>query len=185
VTATEAALATARVLPVIRGVDADAALRQAERIVAAGFEVLELTATIPGWPAALAAARREWPHVLLGAGTLTAAADAERAAEAGADFLVSPWPAPEVRAVATRRGLLFVEGGFTAAEVAAAARQGPAKLFPAHVGGPAYLRSLLAVLPGAAIVPTGGVAVEAIPEYLDAGAVAVGVGADRLEGVAA
>jgi 2-dehydro-3-deoxyphosphogluconate aldolase/(4S)-4-hydroxy-2-oxoglutarate aldolase len=87
-----------------------------------------------------------------------------------------------VRAVAERDGVPLLEGGFTPAELAAATARGPAKFFPAHVGGPAYLRSLLAVLPGAAIVPTGGVQPDAIDDYLQAGALAVGVNAERLLG---
>ena len=53
-----------------------------------------------------------------------------------------------------------------------------AKLFPAHVGGPRYLKSLLAVAPGARIMPTGGIALDEVGEWLDAGALAVGVGSD-------
>ena len=59
--------------------------------------------------------------------------------------------------------------------------RGIAKLFPAHVGGPAYLRSILAVLPGARIVPTGGIALGQVRDYLDAGAYAVGVGSDLVK----
>ena len=118
----------------------------------------------------------------VGAGTIRTAEDAHHAIQAGAAFLVSPWPAPDVRAVAERDGVPFLEGGFTPAELAAASARGPAKLFPAHVGGPAYLRSLLAVLPGAAVVPTGGVQPELLDEYLEAGALAVGINADRLIG---
>jgi 2-dehydro-3-deoxyphosphogluconate aldolase/(4S)-4-hydroxy-2-oxoglutarate aldolase len=115
---------------------------------------------------------------VLGAGTVTTADDARRAIDAGADFLVSPYPAEAVRAVAGQARVAFLEGGFTPGEVAAAAAQGIAKLFPAHVGGPAYLRSVLAVLPGARIVPTGGIALSDVPAYLAAGAYAVGVGSD-------
>jgi 2-dehydro-3-deoxyphosphogluconate aldolase/(4S)-4-hydroxy-2-oxoglutarate aldolase len=65
---------------------------------------------------------------------------------------------------------------------AALAAGGAAKLFPAHVGGAAYLRSILAVMPGARIVPTGGIRLKDVPAWLDAGAFAVGVGSDLLSG---
>jgi 2-dehydro-3-deoxyphosphogluconate aldolase / (4S)-4-hydroxy-2-oxoglutarate aldolase len=174
----EAAIAAARLLPVLRTPDATGALRAASTLAEAGLGVIELTATTPGWAGALADVRREHPSVVLGAGTVTTAADARRAVESGADFLVSPYPAPPVRAFAEETGTVFLEGGFTPGEVAAAAGHGIAKLFPAHVGGPAYLRSVLAVLPGARIVPTGGIALGQVREYLDAGAYAVGVGSD-------
>jgi 2-dehydro-3-deoxyphosphogluconate aldolase/(4S)-4-hydroxy-2-oxoglutarate aldolase len=177
-----AALGRARVLPVVRTAEARSALEQGERILDAGFGVLELTATIPGWEGALAEARRRWPDVLLGAGTLTTREQAELALRAGADFLVSPWAAPAVREVTGRNGLLFLEGAFTPGELAAATARGPAKLFPAHAGGPAYLRTVLAVLPGAAVVPTGGIELDAIADYLAAGALAVGVNGGRLVG---
>lgn len=175
-------LRASRIVPVVRVSTADEALELAARCVQAGLLAIEFTATTAGWDEAVRAARTDWPQLVIGAGTLRTQADAEQAAEAGAQFLVSPLPAPGVRLVAERLGLPFVEGGFTPAEIAAAAAQGPAKLFPAHVGGPAYLRSLLAVLPGAAIVPTGGIALADVPLWLAAGAIAVGVGSDLTAG---
>lgn len=172
------AIGAARLLPVIRVADADAALAVAGRLVEAGLPVVELTATIPGWAAALATLRDRAPELIVGAGTITGEGDARAAVDAGAQFLVSPYPAPSVRPVADAAGLPFVEGGFTPGEVATAAGRGLAKLFPAHVGGPAYLRSLAAVLPGARIVPTGGIRLADVGAWLRAGAFAVGVGSD-------
>ncbi|WP_051806957.1 hypothetical protein [Streptomyces sp. NRRL F-2664] len=86
---------------------------------------------------------------------MSTTAQAETALDAGAAFLVSPYPAPEVRAVARRRGAVFIEGGYTPAEIASAVRSaGAAKIFPAHVGGPRFVRSLRAVLPDAVLIPT-------------------------------
>lgn len=177
----ERAIGTGRVLPVLRTPDADGAVRAAEALLNAGLAVIELTATTPGWADALAGLRRAHPPAVLGAGTVTTAEDARRALDAGADFLVSPYPAAAVRAVADETGTVFLEGGLTPGEVAAAAACGIAKLFPAHVGGPAYLRSVLAVLPGARVVPTGGIALTDVPAYLEAGAYAVGVGSDLVK----
>lgn len=177
------AIAAARVLPVLRAPDAATALDQARRVLAAGLGVVELTATTPGWADALATLRREAPTATLGAGTVTDAPTAEEAVAAGAAFLVSPHAAPAVRAVAERAGVPFLEGALSPTELAAAlAAGGAAKLFPAHAGGPAYLRSILAVMPGARIVPTGGIRLEDVPAWLDAGAFAVGVGSDLVSG---
>ena len=177
----EQAIATARLLPVLRTPDAAGAVRAAETLLGAGLGVVELTATTPGWAEALTRLRRAHPEAVLGAGTVTTGEDARRAVEAGADFLVSPYPAQAVRAFADETGIVFLEGGFTPAEVAAASGRGIAKLFPAHVGGPAYLRSVLAVLPGARIVPTGGIGLGEVRDYLAAGAYAVGVGSDLVK----
>jgi 2-dehydro-3-deoxyphosphogluconate aldolase/(4S)-4-hydroxy-2-oxoglutarate aldolase len=175
-----AAVAAQRLLPVLRLPDAAAAVARTRSLLEAGCRVVELTTTTPGWPQALASCR-ELPGIdggatLIGMGTVTTAAQAATAVSAGAQFLVSPFPVPEVRPVAERAGIVFVEGGFTPAEIAAAASRGPAKVFPAHVGGPAFIRSLRAVLPGAQLIPTGGIAAGQAGDYLGAGALAVGIG---------
>ncbi len=172
-----AALRAQRLLPVLRSPDPAAAVARVRALLAAGCRIVELTTSTPGWAGALADCRGEHgDRALIGLGTVTRAEQATAAVEAGADFLVSPFPAPPVREVAARAGVPFVEGGFTPAEIADAAGRGPAKVFPAHVGGPKYLASLRAVLPDAVLVPTGGISVAEAPAYLDAGAVAVGIG---------
>jgi len=173
-------LSAARVLPVLRSPSADAARTHVDALAGAGLPVVELTTTTPEWPTALEAVGRDHPGLLLGVGTVRDPDDVRRARDAGARFLVTPWPAPDVRAAAAEAGLVLVEGGLTPGEVAAASGRGIAKLFPAHVGGPDYLRSLLPVLPGARIVPTGGVGLGDVAQWLDAGALAVGVGSDLL-----
>jgi 2-dehydro-3-deoxyphosphogluconate aldolase/(4S)-4-hydroxy-2-oxoglutarate aldolase len=174
--ALEAILRQAKVVSVVRAEDGEKAYATAQRLLLSGLTVIELTATTPGWQNALARLREEHSHATFGVGTVVKAADAETALDAGANFLVSPWPAAEVRKIALRRGVAFLEGGFTPAELAAATGRGIAKLFPAHVGGPAYLKSLMAVLPGARIMPTGGIKTADIASWLAAGALAVGIG---------
>ena len=175
-----AAVAAQRLVPVLRLPNAAAAVARTMSLLDAGCRVVELTTTVPDWPEALAEcselARSACAAPLIGLGTVTTAAQAATAVSAGARFLVSPFPAPEVRTVADGAGVILVEGGFTPAEVAAASSRGPAKVFPAHVGGPAFIRSLKAILPGAQLIPTGGITVSQAGDYLDAGALAVGIG---------
>jgi len=170
-------LAAAKIVPVLRTATAEIALDALEQCAAAGLDVVELTVTTPQWRRALSAARTRHPELLIGVGTVLRIEEATDALEGGADFLVSPCPAPEVRDVASGRAP-FIEGGMTVAELIAASSRGVAKLFPAHVGGVAYLRSLLSIAPSALIVPTGGITVDDVPAWLAAGAVAVGVGRD-------
>lgn len=167
-----------RIVPVLRTSDAETGHAVALRLVAAGLDVLELTATIPGWHDLIAAVKAKAPNALVGLGTVRTEADAERALARGADFLVSPHPVAAARATAHAQDVLFVEGGTTPAEIGEATDRGVAKVFPAHLGGPPYLKSLLSILPGARIIPTGGIAVSDVPTWLDAGAFAVGVGSD-------
>ena len=169
------------VLPVLRLPSAAEATSAATAMFAAGLDLVELTATTPDWETALRDAIRQAPPTgRVGLGTVTNADIAERAIQAGAGFLVSPWPVPAVRAVADAAGVLFIEGAFTPAELAAGVAHGPTKLFPAHVGGPTYLKSMLAVLPQATVIPTGGIPLTEVATWLRAGAAAVGVGSDLL-----
>jgi 2-dehydro-3-deoxyphosphogluconate aldolase/(4S)-4-hydroxy-2-oxoglutarate aldolase len=173
------------VLPVLRSASAAQAGTHVEALAAAGLPVIELTTSTPDWPAALAAVGRDHPDLHIGLGTVRNPDDARRACDAGARFLVTPWPAPAVRLTAAELGLPLIEGGFTPGEVAGAAHRGIAKVFPAHLGGPDYLRSLLPVLPGALLVPTGGIELDDVPQWLAAGALAVGVGSGLLRALEA
>ncbi|MFE3289027.1 aldolase, partial [Streptomyces sp. NPDC059233] len=119
-------LAAQRLLPVLRHADADEAVRATRALLAAGCRAVELTTSTPGWAEALtrtvALVDAHGRPALIGLGTVTTTAQAETALDAGAAFLISPYPAPEVRAVAARRGAVFVEGGYTPGEIAAAVR---------------------------------------------------------------
>jgi 2-dehydro-3-deoxyphosphogluconate aldolase/(4S)-4-hydroxy-2-oxoglutarate aldolase len=171
---TESAIERAVVVPVVREESADEARSVAAWLIEQDLEVVELTASTPGWERAVGSLE----DVIVGVGTLRTRDDAQRAVAAGARFLVTPCPAPEVRAVANAANVPLLEGGFTPGEVLAAADRGIAKLFPAHVGGTALLRSILALSPGARIVPTGGIGLADVPAWLDAGAYAVGIGSE-------
>ena len=173
------AIAAAVVVPVIRTPTAAEALEVAEWAIEQGLPALELTATTPGWVDALRHLRERSPDTFIGVGTLRTADDARLACAEGAGFLVSPVPAPAVATIGAGRGVLTIGGGFTPAEVLAAADGGIAKLFPAHAVGPRYLRSVLAVAPpGTRVVPTGGIALDDVQGWLDAGAYAVGIGSE-------
>jgi len=170
-----ARLAAAKVVPVLRAPTPAAASADASRCAASGLDVIELTTSTPDWPLVLEGLRASFPGRLVGVGTVLTAEEAVTAITHGASFLVSPCPAPAVRAAAADR-VPFIEGGMTVGEVLAAAAHGIAKVFPAHVGGPAFIRSLLAIRPAARLVPTGGIALADVPAWLAAGALAVGVG---------
>jgi 2-dehydro-3-deoxyphosphogluconate aldolase/(4S)-4-hydroxy-2-oxoglutarate aldolase len=170
----------ARVIPVLRTQGAREAVQAAGRCFDAGLTMVELTATTTDWQHALRQVRADHPDRLVGIGTVLDPTAAVTAVETGADFVVSPCPVPAVRAALAGR-IPFIEGGLTVAEILASAGHGVAKLFPAHVGGVTYLRSLLAIAPGSRIVPTGGIPLADVPQWLAAGAAAVGVGRDLLE----
>ena len=175
----ERRIGAARVVPVLRLPDGDAAARATAGCFDAGLDVVELTATTSGWQDAVRRVRADHPDRVLGVGTVLDAATARSAIDLGADFLVSPCPVPSVREVAGSTP--FVEGGMTVAELVDAGSRGLAKLFPAHIGGPQFLRSVLAVAPTLRVIPTGGIRLGDLATWLDAGAFAVGVGSDIVE----
>lgn len=172
------AILRARVVPIIRTASAEWALRVAEELATSGLGVIEVTFTVPDAAAVIKTLRTRFPHDLVGAGTVTDAATAERAIAAGAQFLLSPALSPGMGEVARRHGVLAIPGAFTPTEVLAALEQGAEmiKIFPAEVGGPAHIRALRAPLPAARLLPTGGVRPDTVGEWLAAGAVAVGIG---------
>lgn len=170
-------LVAERIVAVARRLDAPAALRLADALVAGGVHVLEVTMEGGAGSAAIAAARDRGLEV--GAGTVLTVEEAAAAVGAGASFLVSPHVDAALVAWATARGVPFLAGAFTPTEVLAAHRAGAAavKVFPASIGGPAHLSALRAPFPDIGLVPTGGVDADTVAAFLAAGALAVGVGA--------
>lgn len=176
-----AVLAAQRLLPVLRDPDADHAVRRTAALLAAGCRAVELTTSTPGWAAAVARtaplADAHARAALIGVGTVTGAAQAERALDAGAGLPRLPVPGP--RGPRGRRG---ARGGVHRGRLHPRRGRlrrtvgGAAKVFPAHVGGPGFIRSLKAVLPGALLIPTGGIRPSEARDWLAAGATAVGVG---------
>jgi 2-dehydro-3-deoxyphosphogluconate aldolase/(4S)-4-hydroxy-2-oxoglutarate aldolase len=171
-------LATARVLAVIRGTDTAGAIAAGTALLAEGIRVVEVALTTPGALQAIEAIRSTAPaDALVGAGTVLTVADVADVAAAGAQFVVTPAVVESIPE-AVRRGLPVAAGAFTPTEAYTAVRMGASavKLFPASVGGPAYLKGLRDPFPDIPFVAVGGVGLAELPGYLDAGAIAVGVG---------
>ncbi|GAA0830327.1 bifunctional 4-hydroxy-2-oxoglutarate aldolase/2-dehydro-3-deoxy-phosphogluconate aldolase [Streptosporangium amethystogenes subsp. fukuiense] len=167
-----------RLLAIVRGRDPEGSFRTAYALVEEGIDVLEVSLTGTGALDVIARVRAEFGDaVVLGAGTVLTAADADAAASAGAGFAVTP-AMGEGTAHAIELGLPTLIGAMTPTEVWNATTAGATavKVFPASVGGPGYLSALLDPFPGVPLVPVGGVRADQVRPYLDAGAVAVGVG---------
>ncbi|MBM0224660.1 MULTISPECIES: bifunctional 4-hydroxy-2-oxoglutarate aldolase/2-dehydro-3-deoxy-phosphogluconate aldolase [Micromonospora] len=176
-------LRTHRLLAIVRGPDPAAALASVLTLADAGIALIEVSLTGAGALDTIRRARAALgADARLGAGTVLSAEDAQRAADAGATFLVTPALAPSI-AEAGRLGLPVLAGALTPSEVVQADASGAAavKLFPAaSLGGPAYLGALRDPFPRTAFVPVGGVDADSARAYLDRGATAVGVGSPLL-----
>ena len=149
-----------------------------------GISAIEFTYTGEGVASAIAAVKAALGgSVVVGAGTVVSSALAEEAIAAGAAFLVTPIVQPEVIRAAASRETPVLCGAMTPTEVFAAHAAGATmvKVFPASRLGPAYIKDLLGPFPSLKLVPTGGIDAGNAREYLDAGAVAVGIGGRLIE----
>lgn len=170
------------VIPVVRAASSEEALTAVEAIRAGGIDVLEITMTVPGAVRIIKALAGQG---LIGAGSVLDSDAARECIDAGAQFIVSP--SLDVPTIETCRKLdvPVFPGALTPTEVVTAWRAGAdaVKIFPANaVGGASYLKSLKAPLPQIELIPTGGVSLSNIGEFIKAGALAVGVGADLVKG---
>ncbi|MCM3504327.1 MULTISPECIES: bifunctional 4-hydroxy-2-oxoglutarate aldolase/2-dehydro-3-deoxy-phosphogluconate aldolase [unclassified Curtobacterium] len=151
-----------------------------DTLVGAGVRAVELTTNTPRWREGTAwTARRFGDGVSVGVGTVLDPEQVDDAADLGASFVVSPHLDPAIGERAHERGLGWYPGAATPTEIVRAWRLGAraVKVFPAaQLGGPAYLRQVLAPLDFVDVVPTGGIGIDDAADYLAAGAVAVGLG---------
>ena len=179
-----AAIAGARCVGIIRAGGAAEATSIGKALVAGGLTIVEVAYTTPNAPSAISALRAECPDAVVGAGTVLDAAAAFAAVSAGAQFLVSPAVAEDVLRAGHRHGLAVLPGAATPTEINLAMELGAdmVKLFPAGSLGLEFMRSVAAAMPRVPLVPTGGVTAENAPAWIDAGAVAVGVGGGLTRG---
>jgi 2-dehydro-3-deoxyphosphogluconate aldolase/(4S)-4-hydroxy-2-oxoglutarate aldolase len=154
-------------------------------VLAGGISVFEITMTVPNAADAIRSlVARFGDRALIGAGTVLDPAGVNACVDAGATFIVSPGFDAAVVAAAHGRGAAAMPGALTPTEVLTAWNAGAdvVKIFPASaMGGAKYLRALRAPLPHVKMMPTGGVNAATAADYLDAGAVALGVGAELVD----
>ncbi|MGD0092630.1 MAG: bifunctional 4-hydroxy-2-oxoglutarate aldolase/2-dehydro-3-deoxy-phosphogluconate aldolase [Planctomycetota bacterium] len=167
------------VILVVRCETEEEAVNGIRAVLAGGIQAVEITFTVPGAPGVIRHVKHELGDaVLLGAGTVLTPEQAEDAVDAGARYLIAPNTDEKVIGAAKRLGVPIIPGAFTPTEVLRAWDLGAdaVKVFPASLGGPAYIRALRAPLPHIPLVPTGGVDERTVGEFFDAGAFAVGAG---------
>lgn len=144
-----------------------------------GFRFVEITLDSPDALKVIADVVHKRPDLVIGAGTVHNLDEVRRVAEAGGRFIVSPVLSGSVLHAAHELGMATFPGAATPTEIQTAIDLGATavKVFPAEqLGGPSYLEALRAPLRNPKLVPTGGVDSRNVQKYLDAGAIAVGVG---------
>jgi 2-dehydro-3-deoxyphosphogluconate aldolase/(4S)-4-hydroxy-2-oxoglutarate aldolase len=167
------------IVAVVRSSSAEALAGAAEALVEGGVSAIEITFTIPNALSAIADVRKRLgDRIALGAGTVLDPETARAAILAGADFIVGPGTNLDVIRLCRRYDKAVMPGAFTPTEVITAWEAGAdvVKIFPADVGGPAYLKALRGPLPQVRLMPTGGVDLSTAAAFLQAGACCLGVG---------
>ena len=155
--------------------------RVAQALAEGGIRAMEITLNTPGALPAVAVIRKALgPALRVGSGTILGPDDAQAAMDAGAEFIVTPTLQLDTIALCRQRGVPIVCGCMTPTECLAAYRAGAdfLKLFPADTLGPAYVRALRAPMPFLKFIPTGGVSLDTLPAWMEAGCAGVALGSN-------
>lgn len=173
------------IVAVVRGATKEEAVKASHAIVAGGLNGIELTFTVPNADEVireLAEIYKDQPEVVVGAGTVLDAITARLAILAGAEFIVSPNFDKETAELCNLYQIPYLPGCMTITEMKEALKSGAdiIKLFPGSAYGPSIVPSFKAPMPHLNLMPTGGVSLENMQEWFDAGVIAVGVGGNLL-----
>ncbi|GLI17452.1 bifunctional 2-keto-4-hydroxyglutarate aldolase/2-keto-3-deoxy-6-phosphogluconate aldolase [Moorella thermoacetica] len=174
------------IVAVVRAENPEQALKIAEAVKTGGVEAIEITLTIPGALDVireLATTYREG-EILIGAGTVLDATTARMAILAGAEFLVSPCLDVEMVKTCNRYQKVCMAGAMSIREIVEVMEAGSdfVKFFPGSAFGPEMVKAIKEPLPQAPIIPTGGVSLENVAQWIKAGCEAVGVGGELIKG---
>jgi 2-dehydro-3-deoxyphosphogluconate aldolase/(4S)-4-hydroxy-2-oxoglutarate aldolase len=169
---------THKLVAILRGAAQEDVLHIATALYKGGIRCLEITLNSPNALAAIENISTKMEgQLLVGAGTVLNAAAASEAIAAGAKFIISPITDEETIRTTKALGAVSIPGAFTPTEIFRAHAFGGdiIKVFPG-TSGPAFIKEILAPLPGIPLMPTGGISLENLSQFRAAGAVAYGIG---------
>ncbi len=172
------------VFAVIRMTDSKKLMKVIEAVSKGGVKNIEITMTVPNAVEIIRElVKTNSGDSIIGAGTVLTKEDAKAVIEAGAQFVVSPIMNPEVIATCKELDIPCMPGCYTPTEVIAGWKAGGdiIKVFPATTLGPRYFKDLLAPFPYLKLMPTGGVSITNVHEWVNAGALTVAIGGDLLD----
>lgn len=166
---------------VIRGSSADEAFNDATACIKGGIKTIELTFTVPSADKVIEKLKEKYQNdVIIGAGTILDEISARLAILAGADFIVGPNFNKEIALISNLYQIPYIPGCMTTTEITTALSYGSdiIKVFPGNVLGPKFIKSILGPIPNANLMPTGGVNLDNISDWIKAGVAAVGIGSN-------
>jgi len=177
------ALMDAGLIAVVRARSTDQAVPLSRALLEGGVRAIEITFSTPNAPQAIQDVIRDLgQEALVGVGTVVQEDQCRAALDAGAQFVVTPIMRPSLIAPVHQADRPIMVGAYSPTEAQAAYEAGAdmVKIFPADGLGPGYIKALRAPLPHLPIVPTGGVNLDTMEAFLQAGCVALGVGSSLL-----
>ncbi|SEC51945.1 bifunctional 2-keto-4-hydroxyglutarate aldolase/2-keto-3-deoxy-6-phosphogluconate aldolase [Paenibacillus sp. GP183] len=176
------------VVAVLRGETPEEVVAMAEQAIAGGIKVIEVTMTVPFALRAIEELAKRYSstaqdaakYAIIGVGTALDPETARAAILSGAEFVVGPSLNPATVALCNRYRVPVMPGCMTIQEIQTALELGVdiVKLFPGNLYSPAMIKAIKGPLPQANIMPTGGVSLSNLAEWIQAGVVAVGIGSD-------
>lgn len=173
------------VVAVVRASDSDEAKKIALACMDGGIDAIEITYTVPGANKVIEDLTKEFgDNLLVGAGTVLDSETARAAILAGAKYIVSPAFDLESAKLCNRYQIPYMPGCMTITEMIAAMEAGAdvIKVFPGSAFGPDFIKAVKGPLPQAVLMPTGGVNIDNVDQWIKNGCVAVGVGGNLTKG---
>ncbi len=174
------------VVAVVRAENGEQAVKIAEACINAGIAGIEITFTVPGAAEVIKKLSETYGagEILVGAGTVLDPETARTAILAGAKYVVSPYLNKEVVRLCNRYQVPCMPGAMTVKEVVECMEAGAdiVKIFPGELFGPAIIKAVKGPIPQARLMPTGGVSLDNVEEWIKAGSAAVGVGGNLTAG---
>lgn len=174
------------VVAVVRADSSEQAIKITDACMKGGIAAIEITFTVPGATQVIEALRKVYTaeEMIIGAGTVLDPETARIAILAGAQYIVSPSLNIDTVKLCNRYQIPIMAGAMTIEGVIAAMEVGAdiVKIFPGDAFGPSFIKAIKGPLPQATLMPTGGVSLENVGEWIKAGCVAVGVGGSLTAG---
>ena len=175
-----------RLVAVVRADNTEQALKIADACIQGGVVAIEITYTVPGATDIIKELREKYPsgQIIIGAGSVLDSETARTSILAGAQYVVSPCLNLEVVRLCNRYQVACMQGAMTIKEVMECLEAGAdiVKVFPGEILGPSFIKAVKGPMPYASMMPTGGVTLENVQEWIKAGAIAVGVGGNLTAG---
>lgn len=167
-----------KIISIVRGYDTEDTLKIVAALKQAGIKLVEVTLNSPNVFNTLQKLSKQYKgDIYIGAGTVLTVESCQKAIDAGAQFIISPDVNTDVIQCTKENHVLSIPGAFTPSEITLALNQGAdiIKVFPVSSMGPSYIKDILAPLNNTQLLPTGGVDATNINEYINVGAIGVGV----------